>query len=93
MRGIEWLKAAQKRIQDAPSILVVGGGALGVRESNVHIIPRSNADMDGTLEYATDIADAYPEKSVTLLHSRDKLLPQYPQALHDSSTSKSILGS
>ena len=31
-RGIEWLKAAQKRIKDAPSVLVVGGGALGIRE-------------------------------------------------------------
>ena len=31
-QGIEFLKRARKQITDAPSILVVGGGALGIRE-------------------------------------------------------------
>ena len=31
-RGVEWLKQAQQRIKQAPSVLVVGGGALGIRE-------------------------------------------------------------
>lgn len=30
--GIEWLKAHQETIRDSQSILVVGGGALGIRE-------------------------------------------------------------
>ena len=30
-KGVQWMKAAQKRIEEAPSILVVGGGALGIR--------------------------------------------------------------
>ena len=34
-------------------------------------------------EYVTDIKDAYPEKSVTFLHSRDRVLPQYSQAMHE----------
>ena len=31
--GIAWMKAAQERIKEMDRILVVGGGALGVRES------------------------------------------------------------
>ena len=31
--GIKYLKSAQERIKEAHSVLVVGGGALGIRES------------------------------------------------------------
>lgn len=31
-KGIEFLKGAQKQVEAAPSVLVVGGGALGIRE-------------------------------------------------------------
>ncbi|GJF00070.1 FAD/NAD(P)-binding domain-containing protein [Phanerochaete sordida] len=62
--GMDWIQRAQKRIEDAPSILVVGGGALGI-------------------QYATDIADAYPDKPVALLHSREQLLPKFDQRMHD----------
>ncbi|KAI0346296.1 FAD/NAD(P)-binding domain-containing protein [Trametopsis cervina] len=61
--GIEWLKRAQGRIRDAPSVLIVGGGALGI-------------------QYAGDIAEKYPGKHVTLLHSRPRLLPKYNYAMH-----------
>lgn len=30
-KGIEFLKSAQKQVEAAPSVLVVGGGALGIR--------------------------------------------------------------
>ena len=30
--GIAWLKKFQKRVERASSVLVVGGGALGIRE-------------------------------------------------------------
>lgn len=33
--GIEWLKNAQGRLKEVGSVLVVGGGALGIRESCV----------------------------------------------------------
>lgn len=33
-RGIEFLKRARKQITEAPSILVVGGGALGIRKQS-----------------------------------------------------------
>ncbi|OWT37715.1 oxidoreductase [Cryptococcus neoformans Bt1] len=34
------------------------------------------------IQYATDLKDVYPEKKVTLLHSRTRLLPIYPIKLH-----------
>ena len=36
-------------------------------------------------EFATDIATIYPEKNVTLLHSRKRLLPRFDEAMHDES--------
>ncbi|KAG6860328.1 hypothetical protein C0995_012635 [Termitomyces sp. Mi166 len=62
--GIAWMKEHQKIVDDAPTVLVVGGGALGI-------------------QYATDIATIYPEKRVTLLHSRKRLLPRFDEAMHD----------
>lgn len=35
-------------------------------------------------EYATDLKDVYPDKEVTLLHSRKRLLPIYPEEVHDA---------
>ena len=64
--GIAWLKGAQQVIRKARSVLIVGGGALGI-------------------QFATDIADVYPEKRVTLLHSREQLLPRFMPEMHDKS--------
>ncbi|KAK1224814.1 hypothetical protein PQX77_012268 [Marasmius sp. AFHP31] len=61
--SVAWLKHNQKVVEEAPSVLVVGGGALGI-------------------QFATDIADLYPTKSVTLLHSRHRLMPAYDEELH-----------
>jgi NADH dehydrogenase FAD-containing subunit len=52
------LQTAQKNIQNAATIAVVGGGAVGV-------------------EMATDIKSFCPKKEVTLINSRDHLLPQF----------------
>ncbi|KAL0949534.1 hypothetical protein HGRIS_009584 [Hohenbuehelia grisea] len=62
--AVSWLKCNQKVVEDAQSVLVVGGGALGI-------------------QFATDIADIYPSKKVTLLHSRTRVLPKYTQPMHD----------
>ncbi|KAG8683983.1 hypothetical protein FRC08_013964 [Ceratobasidium sp. 394] len=62
--GIEWLKKAQRRIEGIRSVLVVGGGALGI-------------------QFATDLKEVYPTKTVTLLHSRERLLPKFVQGMHD----------
>ena len=38
-------------------------------------------------EYATDIAEAFPDKPVTLLHSRKQLLPKFDVKMHEQGTS------
>ncbi|EAU33083.1 conserved hypothetical protein [Aspergillus terreus NIH2624] len=58
------LRGAQKRIQHANRIAVIGGGPVGI-------------------QIATDIASYFPEKSVTLIHSRAQLLPNFSPRLHE----------
>ena len=41
---------------------------------------------DHPTEFATDIADVYPTKEVTLVHSRDQLLPRFEKWMHDTGT-------
>ncbi|TEB25768.1 FAD/NAD(P)-binding domain-containing protein [Coprinellus micaceus] len=60
----KWLQERQKAIEAAPTVLVVGGGALGI-------------------QFATDIKAVHPEKGVTLLHSRQQLLPRFSPEMHD----------
>jgi apoptosis-inducing factor 2 len=60
--SIKYFQDYQKRVQNAKSILIVGGGAVGV-------------------QMATDLKELYPEKWVTLVHSRDQLMPLYHPAL------------
>ncbi|KAG2048552.1 FAD/NAD(P)-binding domain-containing protein [Suillus hirtellus] len=62
--GISSLRERQKSIEAAKSVLVVGGGALGI-------------------QFASDIAAVYPQKHVTLLHSRRRLLPKFDDAMHE----------
>jgi len=63
-QGMRFLQDQQDVIERASSILIVGGGALGI-------------------QYATDIADLYPSKRVTLIHSRDRLLPIFTEGIHE----------
>ncbi|KAG8736087.1 hypothetical protein FRC11_002866, partial [Ceratobasidium sp. 423] len=62
--SISFLKTAQKRLKEVESVLVVGGGALGI-------------------QFASDLKDLYPQKQITLLHSRTQLLPKFPEKMHD----------
>ncbi|KDN33485.1 hypothetical protein RSAG8_13421, partial [Rhizoctonia solani AG-8 WAC10335] len=62
--SIAFLQRAQKRLKEVESVLVVGGGALGI-------------------QFATDLKDTYPQKEITLLHSRMQLLPRFPEKMHD----------
>ncbi|KDQ58130.1 hypothetical protein JAAARDRAFT_129299 [Jaapia argillacea MUCL 33604] len=65
--GIEYFREHQRRVKDAKKIVVVGGGAVGV-------------------QMATDIADLYPPstsgKHVTLIQSRNQLMPTFHPAIH-----------
>jgi hypothetical protein len=38
-------------------------------------------------EFASDLKHVYPHKHVTLLHSRHRVMPIYPQEMHDESGS------
>ena len=79
--GIKWLQRCQDRIRKAGSVLCVGGGALGIRVFRL-LRPLAFSNDLALLEFATDIKSLYPEKQVTLLHSRHRLLPRFDYDLH-----------
>ncbi|KAG8786550.1 hypothetical protein FRC15_011196 [Serendipita sp. 397] len=62
--SIAWLQAAQSRVAKVNSMIVVGGGALGI-------------------QIATDAAEVHPQKTITLIHSREHLMPIYDQKVHE----------
>ncbi|PBK88257.1 FAD/NAD(P)-binding domain-containing protein [Armillaria gallica] len=57
------LPEKQKVVDQAASVLVIGGGALGI-------------------QLATDIAAVHPSEKITLLHSRNRLLPRFDEGMH-----------
>ncbi|KAK1979050.1 hypothetical protein LZ30DRAFT_597733 [Colletotrichum cereale] len=61
--SIKYLQSHQQSVIKASSIVIVGGGAVGV-------------------QMATDLKELYPDKEVTLVHSRDHLMPLYHGKLH-----------
>ena len=75
--GIRWLEGKSRDLKKAKSIVVVGGGALGIRQSAY-----SSGGLLLISEFATDLKDLYPDKHVTLLHSRAQLMPLYPMSVH-----------
>lgn len=87
LAGRQWLDRASAYISKVPSVLVVGGGALGIRTSGPRLETRMLLTLFCIEEFATDIADVYPEKRVTLLHSRQRLLPRFDEKMHDESQS------
>lgn len=44
-------------------------------------------EANSFIEYTSDIAEVWPNKRVTLLHSRKQLLPRFNKAMHEESTS------
>ncbi|KAL4884485.1 hypothetical protein BJY04DRAFT_182604 [Aspergillus karnatakaensis] len=56
--SVTYLQKHQNDIKEAKSILIAGGGAVGV-------------------QMATDLKEYYPDKEVTVVQSRPKLMPQY----------------
>ncbi|KIV77890.1 hypothetical protein PV11_09668 [Exophiala sideris] len=62
--SVEYLRQHQNSIKQAKSILIVGGGAVGV-------------------QMATDLKEYYPDKQITVVHSRVHLMPQYHHKFHD----------
>jgi NADH dehydrogenase FAD-containing subunit len=60
--SVEYFKGHQQAVKNAQSILIIGGGAVGV-------------------QMACDLKEVYPEKEITLVHSRDHLMPVYHEKL------------
>ena len=56
---------------------------MSVSGSNPPVVARL---FDPSAEFATDIADMYPNKEVTLVHSQDQLLPRFDKRMHDAGT-------
>ncbi|KAJ9144646.1 Oxidoreductase [Pleurostoma richardsiae] len=57
-KSVDYLQQYQQGVKNAKSIVIVGGGAVGV-------------------QMATDLKEVYPEKDVTVVQSRDRLMPLY----------------
>ncbi|WZH48592.1 Oxidoreductase [Fusarium acuminatum] len=60
--SVDYFRTYQQGIKNANSIVIVGGGAVGV-------------------QMATDLGEVYPEKKVTLVHSRDRLMQLYHEKM------------
>ncbi|KAG0658932.1 hypothetical protein C6P46_005552 [Rhodotorula mucilaginosa] len=79
--GVSFLEAQQAAIDKASSILIVGGGALGIQYAT------DIADLYNNPANAAHLGEkaASPprKKRITLVHSRDRFMPLYKQEVHD----------
>lgn len=64
LSSVAYLQKHQAEIKRSRSIVIVGGGAVGV-------------------QMATDLKEYYPEKEITVVQSRPKLMPQFHEKLHE----------
>ena len=62
--SVTFLQDHQAKAQKAHSIVLVGGGAVGV-------------------QMALDLKERYPQKEITVVQSRDRVMPQYHSDLHN----------
>ncbi|BGP56931.1 hypothetical protein JCM8202v2_004567 [Rhodotorula sphaerocarpa] len=79
--GVTFLEAQRQAIHRADSILIVGGGALGIQYAT------DIADLYNNPTNAVHLADksGLPprKKRITLVHSRDRFLPVYKPEVHE----------
>ncbi|KAL1876729.1 hypothetical protein Plec18167_005137 [Paecilomyces lecythidis] len=61
--SIQYLRKYQSEIKRAKSIVIAGGGAVGV-------------------QMATDLKEYYPNKEVTVVQSRPRVMPQFHEKFH-----------
>ncbi|KAL1864578.1 hypothetical protein Daus18300_007594 [Diaporthe australafricana] len=62
--AVEYLKKYNQGIKNSKSVILIGGGAVGV-------------------QMACDLKEVYPDKEVTLVHSREHIMPVYHERLSD----------
>ncbi|KAI5481866.1 hypothetical protein MNV49_000143 [Pseudohyphozyma bogoriensis] len=79
-KGVEFLKAQQALIEKSSSILIAGGGALGIQYAT------DIADLYNNPEHAEHRPASYTSstpKKITIVHSRDRFLPLYQDGMDD----------
>ena len=62
--SVAYLQQHQEQVKKSRSIIVVGGGAVGV-------------------QMATDLKEFFPEKNVTVVQSRSRVMPAFHPQLHE----------
>ncbi|KAJ5808992.1 hypothetical protein N7474_010261, partial [Penicillium riverlandense] len=62
--SVDYLQQHQAKVQRSQSIMIVGGGAVGV-------------------QMAADLKEYYPDKEVTVVQSRPRLMPNFHHQLHE----------
>ena len=78
-----FIRAQREKIAAAKSIVLVGGGAVGIGAFQLFVIV-ANTDID-VLETAGEIRDIYPEKEITIVHSYNQLLnTAYPDKVRSA---------
>ncbi|BGP26297.1 hypothetical protein JCM10295v2_005243 [Rhodotorula toruloides] len=76
--GVAFLESQQRLIASASSILIAGGGALGIQYAS------DIADLYNNPSNASLLSSPPPpKKRITLVHSRDRFLPLYKQEVHE----------
>lgn len=90
-RGVRWLRESQDRIAKAQSILIIGGGALGVQYASDIAWTYGTANCPG--KKITDEIESIPAatkhytpttKRVILLSSSSTLLPRFQNWMHEN---------
>lgn len=62
--SVTYLQHHQEQVKKSQSIIVVGGGAVGV-------------------QMATDLKEFYPDKDITVVQSRSRVMPNFHPRLHE----------
>jgi NADH dehydrogenase FAD-containing subunit len=77
------LQRQAEEISKATSILIAGGGALGIQYASDIADLYNNPENKEHLKPFVKDGKLPPKKKITIVHSRDRFLPLYKQEMHD----------
>ncbi|KAE8232324.1 hypothetical protein CF326_g2649 [Tilletia indica] len=89
--GMNWMREIQDRVRDAEDIVLVGGGALGVQfasdiasvHGTVSSAPHPSCASQASAQQEVTNKKKKKKKRVTLIHSRQRLLPNFDERIHE----------
>ncbi|POY70925.1 hypothetical protein BMF94_6103 [Rhodotorula taiwanensis] len=81
--GVSFLEAQQQAINKAESILIVGGGALGIQYATDIADLYNNPANAHHLGEHSEGGPRPRKKRITLVHSRDRFMPLYKPEVHE----------